>query len=95
VSPGGSFTTTLVGADFTDYTYLDVPFQSLGSVLQQVATKWQRGKSATHMAPASTTAGTWIVTGERAHTDMNDHSGDFVHVTATLKVTPLPAPMGF
>jgi uncharacterized delta-60 repeat protein len=82
----GSFSATLSGTNLTDRTYFDVRFRSPGSDTDQVSLNWQRGTSAQHNISAGITAGTWIVTGIRAHEDVSDHSGEFVPVYATLTV---------
>jgi uncharacterized delta-60 repeat protein len=82
----GSFSATLSGTNLTDRTYFDVRFRSPGSDTDQVSLNWQRGTSARHNISAGTTAGTWIVTGIRAHEDVSDHSGEFISVSTTLTV---------
>jgi uncharacterized delta-60 repeat protein len=83
----GSFSATLSGTNLTDRTYFDVRFRSPGSDRDQVSLNWQQGTSARHNISAGTTPGTWIVTGIRAHEDVNDHNGEFISVSTTLTVT--------
>jgi uncharacterized delta-60 repeat protein len=50
---------------------------------------WQQGTSARHTVTSGTEAGTWIVTGIRAHENENDHGGEFVPVFASVTVVVL------
>jgi uncharacterized delta-60 repeat protein len=86
VSPGGMVTATFSGADLTNETYFDIRFRVPDSNTDQVAVNWQIGTIATHGIPLDTAAGTWVVTGVRRHRDANDHTGDFIPVSALLIV---------
>jgi uncharacterized delta-60 repeat protein len=87
---GGSWNAIFSGSNLKDGTWFDVRFRSPGSTTDQVALNWQQGTSARHTVPAGTEAGTWIVTGIRAHESVNDHGGEFVPVSAILTVTGGP-----
>jgi len=87
---GGSMSVRLSGSNLTDRTYFDVRFRSPGRTTDQVALNWQQGTSARHAVAAGTEAGTWIVTGIRAHENANDQNGEFVPVYATLTITGGP-----
>jgi hypothetical protein len=52
-----------------------------------VALNWQQGTSADHVVAAGTEVGIWVVTGIRAHENVDDHGGEFVPISATLTVT--------
>lgn len=88
VSPGGIFTATFSGASLSAQTYFDVRFRTPGSNTDQEATNWQLGTSATHTVPGSLQTGTYVVTAVRAHTDIADHSGPYIYVSASLTVRP-------
>ena len=87
VRAADSWTATFSGTNLTDQTYFDLRFRSPGSATDLLALNWQRGTSARHNISAGTTPGTWIVTGIRAHDDVNDHNGEFISVSTTLTVT--------
>ena len=87
IAVGSSWNVRFSGSNLTDQTYFDVRFRSPGSTTNQVALNWQQGISALHTVPAGTEAGTWIVTGVRAHESVSDHGGDFVPVSARLDVS--------
>jgi hypothetical protein len=84
---GGSWNVTLSGSNLTDRTHFDVRFRNPGSTKDQVALNWQQGTSAGHSIETGTEAGTWIVTGVRAHENLNDHGGEFAPVSASITVT--------
>src|SRR5262245_34245628 len=86
VSRGASVTATFFGADYSDSIYFDVRFRQPESDLDYVALNWQLGTSATHLIPGDTFAGTWIVTGVRPHGNASDHSGEFIPISASLRV---------
>jgi hypothetical protein len=88
VNAGGSFTATFSGSNLSATTYFDVRFRMPGSSTDVIALNWQRGTSAAHVLAVGTSAGTWIVTGVRAHTDSRDAAGPFSPVSATLRVVP-------
>jgi uncharacterized delta-60 repeat protein len=91
VKVGDSFDVTLSGSNLTDRTWFDVRFRSPGSDTDQVALNWQQGTSARHKVATGTEAGTWTVTGIRAHESGDDHNGEFVPVYATtLTITGGP-----
>jgi hypothetical protein len=86
VGIGGSWNVTLSGSNLTDRTYFDVRFRSPGSTTDQVALNWQQGTSGRHVVSGGTESGTWIVTGIRAHDNVDDHGGEFVPVSASITV---------
>ena len=86
VKVGDSFDATLSGSNLTDRTYFDVRFRTPGSTTDQVAPNWQQGTSARHTVGTGTEAGTWIVTGIRAHESVSDQGGEFVPVSASITV---------
>jgi parallel beta-helix repeat protein len=88
VNAGGSFTATFSGSNLSATTYFDVRFRMPGSTTDLIALNWQRGTSAAHVLAIGTSAGTWIVTGVRAHTDSRDAAGPFTPVSVTLSVVP-------
>ena len=88
VNAGGSFTATFSGSNLSATTYFDVRFRMPGSTTDLIALNWQRGTSAPHVLAVGTSAGGWIVTGVRAHTDSGDAAGPFTQVSATLRVVP-------
>ena len=88
VRVGASLTSTFSGTNLTDETYFDIRFRSPGSTRDEVVLNWQRGRSAGHTVTSGTATGTWTVTGVRAHQDINDHSTDFVSLSAILTVIP-------
>jgi len=87
VSVQSSWTATLFGINLTNQTYFDLRFRRPGSSTDEVALNWQQGTAASHSVPNGTEAGTWTVTGVRAHQDIGDHTDDFVPVSKTLTVT--------
>jgi len=89
IGVGGSWNARFSGANLTDQTYFDVRFRIPGSTTDRVALNWQQGTSARHTVAAGTEAGTWIVTGVRAHESVSDHGGEFVPVSARLDVSGL------
>jgi parallel beta-helix repeat protein len=88
VTRGGTFTATFSGANLSAQTYFDVRFRTPGSNTEQEALNWQQGASATVSVPASIQTGTYVVTSVRVHTDVADHSGPYIPVSATLNVLP-------
>ena len=84
---GGSMSVRLSGSNLTDRTWFDVRFRSPAGTREQVALNWQQGTSADHVVAAGTEVGIWVVTGIRAHENVDDHGGEFVPISATLTVT--------
>ena len=85
----GSFGATFSGSSVSDRTYFDVRFRRPGDLADQVALNWQQGTFARHTLPVGTAPGIWIVTGVRAHQDINDGTGAFVPISTTLNVNGL------
>jgi hypothetical protein len=88
VRSGAAFTTTFAGANLSTQTHFDIRFRGPGTTSDEIVLNWQQGTSGTHNVSAATPAGTWRVTGVRAHRDANNHSASFVPVTGTLIVVP-------
>ena len=86
VRTGGSFTATLSGTNLTDKTYFDVRFRRPSGTADEVVVNWQQGTSISHTLPGGTETGSWIITGVRAHQDVNDRTGPFAVVSATLNI---------
>ena len=86
VRVGGSFTPAFSGSNLTDKTYFDVRFRRPGGTTDEVVLNWQQGTSAKHTVANGTEAGNWVVTAVRAHQDVNDRTGSFVTISATLNV---------
>jgi Galactose oxidase, central domain len=87
VRSGDSFTATFSGRSLNNETYYDLRFHAPGDSTDYMALNWQRRLSATHTVATGMAAGTWIVTGVRAHQNIDDHNGDFASVSVELKVT--------
>jgi hypothetical protein len=83
----GSISVRLSGSNLTDRTWFDVRFRSPAGTTEQVALNWQQGTSADHVVAAGTEVGIWVVTGIRAHENVDDRGGEFVPISATLTVT--------
>ncbi|SRR5213593_2811906 len=83
---GDSFSVAISGANLSQTMYFDIRFRRPGSDIDEIAANWQRGLLATHSVPAGAAAGTWMLTGVRPHQVIDDFSGDFVAVSATLQV---------
>jgi hypothetical protein len=86
VTLGGSFVARFSGTNVTASTYFDVRFRRPGSSIDEVAHDWQQG-TAPHTVASGVAVGTWTVTGVRPHQNLDDHSGAFFPVSATLTVT--------
>jgi hypothetical protein len=86
VSVGSSYTATFTGDNLTDKTYFDVRFRPPRGTADEVVWNAQQGISAEHTVVSTGALGVWTVTGVRAHQDINDHSGAFVPVSATITV---------
>jgi photosystem II stability/assembly factor-like uncharacterized protein len=86
VASDGSFSANFSGSNLTADTYFDVRFRAPCSDQDLIAVNWQRGTSVSHTIPSGTAPGPWTITGVWAHQDINDHSADFVSVSATLQV---------
>jgi hypothetical protein len=87
VRGGESFTATFSPTHVNDDTYCDLRFRTPGDGTDYVALNWQRGRSATHTVATGIATGTWIVTGVRAHQNIDEHTDDFVSVSIELLVT--------
>jgi hypothetical protein len=83
---GSTYNATVTGSNLTAKTYFDIRVTAPGSGAPIVANNWQTGTLASHFFPAGTTKGTWTITGVRAHSDPNNHTGSFVNVSTTLTV---------
>ncbi len=86
VRQGGTFTATFAGANISDETRFDIRFRAPGSTIDQQAFNWQKGASGNHPVPANTAAGTWSITGVRAHQDEASHIGSYTSVSVSLIV---------
>ncbi len=86
----GAFTSTFSGNNLTSGTYFDIRVRAPSANADVVVLNWQQGLAARHAIPVGTAIGDWRVTGVRAHQDMNEHSGSFALVQATLSVFVLP-----
>jgi parallel beta-helix repeat protein len=87
VRAGGSFNVTVAGENLSSQTYFDVRFLAPGSTTDEVAFNWQRGTTAVQAVSADAAAGTWTITGVRAHREPGDHTGPFVSMIANLTFT--------
>ncbi|MBI4474411.1 MAG: right-handed parallel beta-helix repeat-containing protein [Acidobacteria bacterium] len=87
VKVGASFTATLSGNNLTSGTFVDLRFRRPGATTDEVATNWQQGSTATHSA-GTAEAGIWMITGVRAHQELNDAAGPFITVSVPLTVVP-------
>ena len=90
VQTGVPFTATIMGTNLTAKTYFDVRFRRPDSTAEEISLNWQQGTSATHTAPIGTATGSWTITGVRPHQIVDDQSGSFVSVSATLTVSAVP-----
>jgi hypothetical protein len=90
VQAGESFIATISGMNLSGNAYLDIRYRRPDSTAEQVSLNWQQGILARHTVPMGTTTGTWTVTGVRSHQVVNDQSGSFASVSATLIVSPAP-----
>ncbi|HYR89199.1 MAG TPA: vanadium-dependent haloperoxidase [Terriglobia bacterium] len=90
VQTGGSFTATILGTNLAANTYFDIRFRRPDSTTDEVALNWQRGTSGQHTVPMGTPTGTWSVTGVRSHRVVNEQSGSFASVSATLLISAAP-----
>ena len=83
---GSSYVSIVSGSNLTAHTYFDVRFRAPGSSVDATAWNWQIGASMVQSLTAGTPAGTWAITGVRAHQDPADHTGSFVTVSVSLTV---------
>src|SRR5262249_7952720 len=68
VGAGASYSSTVSGsASLTSQTFFDVRFIAPGSKTSDVALNWQKGLTQSHAVVVGTAAGTWTITGVRAH----------------------------
>ena len=88
VRAGGTMSAIFAGTNISEQTYFDVRFRAPGATTDDVALNWQYGSSAMHTISAGTAAGTWMVTGLRAHDQPNDHSAPYVSVSTNVTVLP-------
>jgi hypothetical protein len=65
-----------------------VRFHGPDNDADQVARNWQTGLSANHTVPIDIAPGVWPITGIWAHAGANNHSSDFVPVSAAITVAP-------
>jgi hypothetical protein len=84
--PASTYIATATGSNLTAQTYFDIRVNAPGSSAPIVANNWQTGTAGPHSFPAGTPKGTWTITGVRAHSDPNNHTGNFVNVSTTLTV---------
>jgi photosystem II stability/assembly factor-like uncharacterized protein len=87
VVAGGSYSATVSGSNLTAETFFDVQFSAPGSSTSDVALNWQIGPVASHGVPAAIAAGTWTITGVRAHELEAEHTDSFVPVSAAITVS--------
>lgn len=87
VVAGGSYSVTVSGANLTPQTFLDLRFSVPGSSATDIVLNWQKGLVASHDVAAGLAAGTWTVTGVRAHELGADHTDSFVPISATITVS--------
>jgi phosphodiesterase/alkaline phosphatase D-like protein len=86
---GSSFSANFSGSNLlTSQTFFDVRFTAPGSNASNIVLNWQIGLAASHNVSVGTAAGSWTITGVRAHQVEADHSGNFVPVYATITVAP-------
>jgi hypothetical protein len=89
VNAGVSFGASFLGMGITNETFFDIrfrpPWNPVGGE-DQVALNWQQGTFAVHNTTFGTNLGRWIITGVRPHRIIDDHTGDFIPVSATLNV---------
>jgi galactose oxidase-like protein len=88
VAAGSSYSVEVSGSNLTGQTFFDVRFTSPGSNESAVALNWQRGLTAIHGVDAGIASGTWTINGVRAHELENDHTSNFIPVTATITIVP-------
>ena len=88
VRVGASYTATIAGMNLSDKMYFDVLVRPPGSAADVVALNWQTGTSVRHSVSVGTDIGTWKVDGVRAHQSLEDHTGGFVPISATITVSP-------
>jgi len=88
VPTGGTFTATFSGAGLSAPLYFDIRYRAPGSNTDQEVYNWQQGTSASHPVPVAMQTGTYVVTSARAHTDIADHTGPYIPVSATINVLP-------
>jgi len=86
VVAGGSYSVTASGSNLTPQTFFDVRFSAPGSSTSYVVLNWQKGIVASHGVSADIPAGTWTITGVRAHEFDADHGDSFVPVSAAITV---------
>jgi membrane-associated phospholipid phosphatase len=86
VTAGDSFTARISGTNINERTYFDLRFRRPGSSTEDFATNWQQSLTGTHATATGATTGAWIVTGIRSHQVLDDFSGDFAPVSATLQI---------
>jgi hypothetical protein len=88
VRAGESFVATFTGTNLAADTYFDVRFHGPDNDADQVAPNWQTGLTANHTVPIGLAPGVWSMTGIWVHQGANNHSSDFVPVSAAITVAP-------
>jgi parallel beta-helix repeat protein len=86
VPTGASFNAAFSGNNLTNTMYFDLRVRPPRANADEVVLNWQQGTSARHEVPKSTPTGNWTITSVRAHRDVNDHTGPFTAVPATISV---------
>ena len=87
IAAGGNYSVTVSGSNLTSQTFFDVRFSAPESNTSDVVLNWQQGLVASHEAPVGTAAGTWTITGVRAHELEADHSESFVPISASITIS--------
>lgn len=88
VRVGGLVKTTFVGANLSEKTYFDVRLRKPAATTDEEIGNWQQGAAAAQNKLVPNLAGTWRITGVRAHRNANEHKGSFIPVPGTLTVVP-------
>ena len=88
VAVGESVTADFAGSNMTPETFFDVRFTAPGSTFSDVGFNWQQGPTSSHLVPAGIASGVWTINGVRAHRFEDDHTGNFLPVSATIMVSP-------
>jgi photosystem II stability/assembly factor-like uncharacterized protein len=86
VRVGASFVATIAGSNLSNM-YFDVQVLNSGAESDEYW-NWQFGTSASHSVPPGISTGAWAISGVRPHLDPENHTGDFVPVTAIITVSP-------
>ncbi len=83
---GSSYGATVTGSNLGTQANFDIRVRAPGSSADLIANNWQTGATMLHSVTVGTPKGAWTVTGVRAHTDPNNHTGSFVTTSTTLTV---------